>query len=145
MTTEQKQQIYELRLQGLGYKAIGALLGLSRDSVRGYCKRNGLDGYVEVVELNAQISKKNNVLCSQCGVSIQQKIKGRQRKFCSDECRRKWWNDNPERRTKRETAFYNFECEYCGKKFTAYGNAKRKYCSHRCYIIDRFGGVEDEF
>lgn len=28
----------------------------------------------------------------------------------------------------------------CKKKFTAYGNSNRKYCSHECCINDRFGG-----
>ena len=27
---------------------------------------------------------------------------------------------------------------YCGRLFTAYGNKKRKYCSHRCYIEHRY-------
>ena len=31
-------------------------------------------------------------------------------------------------------------CARCGKPFTAYGNAGRKYCSHSCYIADRFKG-----
>ena len=32
-------------------------------------------------------------------------------------------------------------CPACGKTFSAYGKRNRKYCSHECYIIDRFGGV----
>ena len=35
---------------------------------------------------------------------------------------------------------YTFICPECGKEFTAYGNAKRKYCSHVCYIAARFKG-----
>lgn len=31
-------------------------------------------------------------------------------------------------------------CPVCKKPFTVYGNANRKYCSHECYIEDRFGG-----
>ena len=27
-----------------------------------------------------------------------------------------------------------------GREFTAYGNSRWKYCSHACYIKDRFGG-----
>lgn len=29
---------------------------------------------------------------------------------------------------------------YCKKKFTAYENSSRKYCSHEYCINDRFGG-----
>lgn len=47
MTAEEKEKILELRLKG-----IAGLLGLSRDSVRGFCKRNGLDGDSCVVAIN---------------------------------------------------------------------------------------------
>lgn len=39
-------------------------------------------------------------------------------------------------------ANYEFICPHCKKLFSAYGNKKRKYCSHACYIEDRFGGAE---
>lgn len=38
MTNEQRKQIYLLRKSGLGYQAIGKAVGLSRDSVRSFCK-----------------------------------------------------------------------------------------------------------
>lgn len=40
----------------------------------------------------------------------------------------------------KQKAVYTFTCPECGKEFTAYGNAKRKYCSHDCYIAARFKG-----
>ena len=40
----------------------------------------------------------------------------------------------------KQKAVYTFTCQECGKEFTAYGNAKRKYCSHSCYIAARFKG-----
>ncbi len=89
MTEFEKEQIYDLRLKGVGYKAIAAVLGLTRDSVRGYCKRNGLDGDSEVVALNVEEQMKQHLLCTCCGKPIKQKDKGRTRKFCSEECRRK--------------------------------------------------------
>lgn len=42
MTDDQRQKIKMLRYQGFGYKKIADEVGLSRDSVRGYCLRNGL-------------------------------------------------------------------------------------------------------
>ncbi len=143
MTEFEKEQIYDLRLKGVGYKAIAAVLGLSRDSVRGYCKRNGLDGDSEVVALNVEEQKKRHLLCTCCGKPIKQKDKGRTRKFCSEECRRKWWKNNPQERNKNESAIYNYTCPHCGKEFSTYGNKKRKYCSHACYIKDRFWREED--
>lgn len=43
-------------------------------------------------------------------------------------------------------AFYPLICAECGKEFLSYGNRKRKYCSHACYIKARFqkGGCHDE-
>lgn len=143
MTEVEKQQIYELRLKGVGYKAIAAVLGLSRDNIRGFCKRNGLDGDSKVVHLNVEEQKKRHILCSCCGKPIKQKKRGRVRRFCSDECRRKWWNDNPQVRNKKETAMYKYICRRCGEEFTCYGNKKRKYCSHDCYIKARFWSEKD--
>lgn len=52
MTVDEKEKIKELRLKGMGYKGIANILGLLRDSVRGFCKRNGLYGSSYVVDLN---------------------------------------------------------------------------------------------
>ena len=143
MTEFEKQQIYSLRLKGVGYKAIAAVLGLSRDNVRSFCKRNGLDGDSKVVHLNVEEQKKRHILCSCCGMPIKQKARGRLRRFCSDECRRKWWNENPQARNKNEIAIYKYTCPQCGREFSCYGNKKRKYCSHDCYIKARFWSEED--
>jgi hypothetical protein len=35
----------------------------------------------------------------------------------------------------------NAVCVHCGKEF--HGRSGRKYCSHRCYIAERFGGKDD--
>ena len=51
--------------------------------------------------------------------------------------------ENQNERNKSEAATYKYTCPYCGKKFTPYGNKKRKYCSHNCYIKDRFWREED--
>lgn len=141
MTEVEKQQIHELRLKGLGYKAIAAVLGLSRDSVKSYCKRNGLCGDVSVVSLNIEEMKKQSLVCLHCGKKLKQKKKGRVRKFCSEECRRTWWKNNQDKRNKKDTAVYKYTCAYCQKEFSSYGNKNRKYCSHSCYIKSRFGEV----
>ena len=45
MTNEQRQKIKMLRYQGVGYAKIAKSTRLSRDSVRNYCVREGLNGY----------------------------------------------------------------------------------------------------
>lgn len=42
MTDLQKEQIKTLRLQGIGYVKIGEMLGISDNTVRSFCRRNGL-------------------------------------------------------------------------------------------------------
>jgi endogenous inhibitor of DNA gyrase (YacG/DUF329 family) len=138
MTVAEKEKIRELRLKGMGYKGIATLLGLSRDSVRGFCKRNGLDGDSCVVALNVEEKIKRNLLCAYCEKPIKQKDKGRTKRFCYEECRRKWWIEHQSERNKSDDATYKYNCPHCEKEFSAYGNKKRKYCSHNCYIKERF-------
>lgn len=143
MNNYEKGKIKELRLKGMGYKGIANLLGLTRDSVRGFCKRNGLEGDSCVVALNLEEKIKRNILCLCCEKPIKQNNQGRTRRFCSNKCRYKWWNENQDKRNKKETAIYKYTCPYCEKEFDVYGNKKRKYCSHNCYIKDRFWREED--
>jgi len=143
VTEIERQQIYDLRIKGIGYKAIAAVLGVSRDSVRSFCVRHGLDGDSKVVSLNVEEKIKKHILCACCNKMIKQKDHGRARRFCSNECRRKWWKDNPQRRNKKATAVYHYICPSCNKEFSSYGNKKRKYCSHECYIKSRFWSDED--
>ena len=128
MTEIQKEQITTLRLQGMGYMKIGKMLGISNDTVRSFCRRNGLSGE----------TGKDAVLCKQCGKVIKIIPKQKPKKFCSDKCRTLWWNSHLE--CVERKAVYSYTCACCGKPFTAYGNKSRRYCSHKCYITDRFGG-----
>mgnify|MGYP002626074911 CR=1 FL=1 len=77
--------------------------------------------------------------CKYCGTMILQIPGRKEKKFCSDDCRNSWWNKHlTEVKRKNMT---DYICPACGKTFSAYGKRNRKYCSHECYITDRFGGV----
>lgn len=134
MTDEQKKQVTRLRQEGCGYTAIAKRLDISRDTVKSFCRRNGLNG--NVAEGKTQAEMKAG--CRQCGKTLVQLAGMKPRVFCSDQCRIKWWREHPDQIKRR--AVYTFSCACCGKVFTAYGNSKRKYCSHDCYIKDRFKG-----
>lgn len=122
MTLEEKNKIYQLKKEGYGYKKIANELGLSVSSVQSFLKRNPMD-----IDLLGT--------CKRCGMTIQS-IKGKKRKqFCSDRCRWDWWNSHIKEVNKK--AFYTLTCKHCGKEFTAYGNQKRVYCCHNCYIKDK--------
>ena len=143
MTDYQKSKIHELRFKGLGYKAIGNVLGLSRDAIRAFCRQNGLDGDGIVVSKNYEIKKEKGILCLRCGKVLKQPKRGKARKFCSEECRRTWWKENSDKGNRKETAVYQLVCAYCGEEFESYGNKNRKYCCHECYIKDRFNKKEN--
>lgn len=143
MTEEQKTQITQLRTAGFGYFRVAQVLGISENTVKSYCRRNNLNGTVAVKESKTQNPVDDGIhLCICCSLPVEQNPRRKEKKFCSDKCRMKWWNNNLDR--VKHKAMYKFICPYCGKSFTVYGNSHRKYCSHECYVAARFGGVQDE-
>ena len=128
MKKEDMIAIGNMRLQGKSAGAIAEALGLSVNTVKSYLRRHPDMGCTH--------------FCPQCGKPVMQAEGRKEKKFCSDKCRNKWWNahlDKVDRRVIREVT-----CAGCGKTFSVYGQAARKYCSHACYIRHRFGGGADE-
>ena len=141
MTEGQKKEIKRLRESGAGYTAIAGKIGIPKETVRSFCRRNGLAGGAAKGGLEEGQAQEGS--CRECGKPLQQTAGVKRRAFCSRECRVKWWHSHPGE--VRQRAVYSFTCAGCGKPFTAYGNSKRKYCSHECYIRNRFkGGGGDE-
>lgn len=134
MNDTQRQQIEKLRAEGLSYGKISDALGLSTNTIKTYCRRHGLGG---VVATPAPIDEAGH-FCLYCGIPVVQTSGRKEKRFCSDRCRNKWWNQNLDKVKRR--ANYDFVCTFCKKPFVSYGNKNRKYCSHECYIADRFGG-----
>lgn len=130
MTSEQRSAIVGYRERGYGYKKISQLTGLCESTVKSYCRRNDLSTVGNETAVNN---------CLYCGKPVIQTPGRKEKKFCSDFCRGKWWNGNLH--LVKRKAIYDFVCSTCRKPFTAYGNRNRKYCSHECYIEDRFGGA----
>ena len=136
MTDEQRTLIRGYRKEGYGYKKISQLTGVCESTVKTFCRRNGLGGVMAETVKAREIAEKP---CKCCGKSVVQNPGRKEKKFCSDACRNKWWNSHLH--LVRRKAMYEFVCPTCGKTFSAYGNRNRKYCSHVCYIEDRFGGT----
>ena len=69
--------------------------------------------------------------CPECGKEIVQNLRGRHKKFCSEECRFAWKNKHPK---PENWKMEDFICPVCGRKFQSrgYGKIKRKYCSRSC-------------
>ena len=80
------------------------MLGISDNTVRSFCPRNGLGS-----------TAKNTVACKQCGKLIKIIPKQKPRKFCSDTCRATWWNSHQESVDRK--AVYEYICVHCGKQW----------------------------
>ena len=134
MTDKQKNQIAVYRGQGLGYSVIARMMGLSVNTIKAHCRRNGLGGK-RALEDHSDITV---YACENCGKPVQQNKGRKKKRFCCDRCRNTWWNAHLELVNRK--ANYECTCKKCGKNFISYGNKDRKYCCHECYIEDRFGG-----
>lgn len=131
MNIIQKQRVEYLRRKGKSYAAVAVALGISENTVKSYCRRNKLGASID------DQNDDNGSICQNCGILISLTPGAKKKRFCSDKCRLGWWNDHPELVNKK--AIYSFSCAHCGRSFESYGNNGRKYCSHACYIADRFG------
>lgn len=135
MTEKQKKEIIRLRMAGCGYKRIAALLNISRDRVKYFCKNNGLSGFGKNIrEKDLPKPEETNGVCKCCGLPIEQPKKGRTRKYCSMECKKLW--------EKTHYKLHEHKCFYCGKVFESKSKAQ-KFCSKDCYYKYRFYREED--
>ena len=135
MTEKEKKQVAMYRELGFSYSAISKAMEISVNSIKTYCKRNGLGG-IRAFDKSISLSV---LQCENCGEPLVQNPGRKKKRFCSDKCRNIWWNSHPDQVNKK--ANYNCVCANCNKNFISYGNKHRKYCSHKCYIDDRFGGA----
>lgn len=137
MTTYEKTEITRMRGDGMGYSAIARKLGISENTIKSFCRRNGLtkqgaDPFPQFPEI-----AEKPCLC--CGKPVIQYPGRKEKKFCSDACRYRWWNSHTGEAGGK--AMHAYTCPACGKSFSAYGSRNRRYCSHGCYISARFGGA----
>jgi len=136
MTDSQINQITIMRQQGASYSAIAKAMKLSQNTVKSYCLRHDIRNLSPGARKTYAIG--DITQCENCGGEVEQYSLKRYKRFCCDACRNTWWNHHPNLITRK--AVYEHTCKHCGRPFRAYGNARRKYCSHECYIADRFGG-----
>ena len=137
MTPAQKKLIRTMRECGMACTAIAKQLGLSPNTVKSFCRREGIR--VKTSASSAQSANHNvNVtitFCESCSAPVAQ-IPGRKKKrFCSDQCRMDWWARHRsfiDQRTEHQLI-----CEACGKEFSVYGVKHRKFCSRACVLASR--------
>ena len=110
-----KAKVIALRNEGYKYKEIADHLGVNINSVKSYIHR-----------LRNDVPR-----CIQCSKPLPPSTT-KKRKFCSEKCRIKWWNDHRDLHKKAATKV----CVFCGKEFQCY-EPSRKYCSSECYNQSR--------
>lgn len=130
MTESERMRIEELNAEGLGYRRISAITGLSPNTVKSYIRRRGDAHSFQVGQTGYE--------CKQCHKPIQQTPHKRQKVFCSDACRMAWWNAHPEKVQRK--ANHSLVCKQCGRPFISYSNAHRCFCSRACYAEYRKKG-----
>lgn len=131
MTEKQKIEVERMRRNGIAYSRIAVITGLSRNTIKSYCRRLNFKSEEERPE--------EKDICLQCGKAIVQREKVKRRKFCCTQCKTDWWKAHPDNVNRK--ANYELHCASCGKDFVSYGNKNRKYCCHECYINARFKGI----
>ena len=135
MTADEKNRILILRKAGRSLTEIADETGISRNTVKSFCRRQGLRDTPDTPITDAAQEK----TCRFCGKPMMVYPGRKEKKFCSDACRNKYWNTHIGET--RRAAMLEHTCPACGKTFYAYGIRNRKYCSHECYIVARFGGT----
>ena len=125
MNEQEREAIALRRERGEPINKIAKALGLNYNTVKSFCQRQ-----------NISIQNDDAGVCENCGKTLPIYQGGRRRRFCSDKCRHSFWS-------KWEKSYQKEHiCPTCGVTFKARSN--RKYCSHACYIKDRFRGTRNE-
>ena len=124
MNTFEKDSVRKMRENGKSYSQIAAALSISENTVKSFCRRMGI------------ISLVGKPVCPVCGKILIPSKQGQRRRFCSDTCRFVW---NYGHRVLDAHNAIACRCAHCQREFFSYPSAHRKYCSHDCYIADRYG------
>ena len=133
MTSKEKEMVIMLRRSGQSFRAIADSLKLSENTVKSYWHRHFI---------NDTDTPAHTGFCRMCGIPLTQTPHKKERIFCSDHCRMKWWSHHPELMKKGNLC--KLTCYFCKKEFYSI-KSNRKYCSRRCYAEARrkAGGKND--
>ena len=89
MTGHQKEHITAMRMQGIDYSTIAKSLGLKKETVAAFCRKNGLSS---VKAADSRVIPSQTDTCLVCGTVLVQIPGKKKRRFCSYKYRTLWWN-----------------------------------------------------
>lgn len=138
MTADEKATIIRLKKSGHSLSAIAQETGISRNTIKTFIRRAGLSETAADKNPETSHGQLPERPCQACGKPVIQYPGKKEKKFCSDSCRMRFWNRCADGANRAGMKAYI--CLACGATFYAYVNRNRRYCSHECYIIARFGG-----
>lgn len=75
------------------------------------------------------------ITCKYCGKEFEAPTASY--KYCSQTCKRKFWNENPRAKAKPKPRKKILECEVCGKLFE--GLEGQRYCGKQCINKTKIG------
>ena len=97
MKREDFKQVQTLRESGYSYSEIATVLGVPKNSIKSYCNRFGIR-----LGSGAPPDDVDGALrCRQCGLVIEKKRSAAIKRFCSSECRMRWWNAHRDHATSK--------------------------------------------
>lgn len=79
MTEEQRKGIIFARQNGIGYASIAEEVGMTKNAVAAFCRRNGLTGNLS----ESASTEKTSGLCRECAKPLIQTDGMKTRVFCS--------------------------------------------------------------
>lgn len=91
---QQRDIIKKLRAENYSYATIGKVMGLNQNTVKSVCFRKGVE--TPSIPRKTKAEKAQLQICKQCGTPIDNPWNRAQKLFCSDKCRRKYWNEHQE-------------------------------------------------
>ncbi len=129
MTNYQEKELIRLHEEGKSSKEIAAMMGIKPATVRSFFSRKKHRMYPDE-------DSSNRSLCECCHKPMPEQRYKRQRRFCSDLCRSRWWNAHRDKLNNADSHYIT--CGTCGVSFFSYTPAK--YCSRACYFTARKDG-----
>ncbi len=112
MTPKEKNQLLELRRNGWSIKRLAELVHKS----------------IPMIKKILYSVRPDEIYCIECGKPT--KRRNVTSKFCSKECKRKYYKKHPDYLKKK--TMHTGICPCCGKEFTYYGRSHQTYCSRSC-------------